>query len=255
MTSSRESSESDRPYSGTWFHRIITRATELLVLEDARLKGIVFRIVRADENEIILAPEGSPSSVEKLPRPPAVFRTFIRRAVDEHGPDLVREDIAADRHWPLLGYASDDAGSPEARRPPPGVISGDDSTYRRDVGAYLSREEAASQVRALISSPTGPREETRVDTSEEPEASPGDEGRRVDRRVEAIEHPSHYNLGGIEVWDATDEWGLGKGFNRGSVIKYVVRAGDKPGSDELEDLKKAAAFLQHEIERVERERG
>lgn len=61
---------------------------------------------------------------------------------------------------------------------------------------------------------------------------------------EAIHHPSHYNTGKIEVIEAIDDWHLG--FCLGNVVKYVARAGHK--GDRLEDLKKAAWYLAHEIE-------
>lgn len=63
---------------------------------------------------------------------------------------------------------------------------------------------------------------------------------------EAIDHPKHY--GGAdnpyEAIKVIEAWELG--FHLGNVIKYVSRAGKK-GSD-LEDLKKAAWYLQREIE-------
>ena len=61
---------------------------------------------------------------------------------------------------------------------------------------------------------------------------------------DSVNHPSHYNKGSIEVIDAIDDWGLG--FCLGNVVKYVARAGHKGKC--LEDLKKAAWYLQHEIE-------
>lgn len=66
----------------------------------------------------------------------------------------------------------------------------------------------------------------------------------------AVEHPSHYNMGGIEVIDAITAWGFVEGFNRGNVIKYVARAGRKNKKTEIEDLKKAMTYLQFEIERL-----
>ena len=61
-----------------------------------------------------------------------------------------------------------------------------------------------------------------------------------------ISHPSHYAFGTIEVLDALDDWDLG--FNRSSIIKYIVRA-DKKGK-ELEDLLKARYLLEREILKV-----
>ena len=63
--------------------------------------------------------------------------------------------------------------------------------------------------------------------------------------AEAVNHPAHYNTGSIEVIDAIEDWQLD--FNRGNCVKYVARAGRKPGANELEDLKKAAWYLQRAI--------
>jgi len=46
-------------------------------------------------------------------------------------------------------------------------------------------------------------------------------------------------------------WGLG--FNLGNVLKYVARAGRKPGVETIDDLKKAATYLALEIESLEKE--
>jgi hypothetical protein len=67
-------------------------------------------------------------------------------------------------------------------------------------------------------------------------------------RRETVDHPAHYNTGQIEVIAAIDDWGLG--FCLGNVVKYVARAGHK--GNRLDDLRKAAWYLQHEIERGER---
>lgn len=89
---------------------------------------------------------------------------------------------------------------------------------------------------------------------------------------ETINHPNHY--GGAdnpyEVIKVIDAWGLG--FCLGNTLKYVYRAGKKPQrldistSDKpnqfmdapadlastLEDLRKAAWYLNHEIEQREK---
>ena len=69
--------------------------------------------------------------------------------------------------------------------------------------------------------------------------------------ADTVNHPTHYNVGRIEVIDAIEAWGLGEGFNRGNAIKYIARAGHK--DSEIEDLKKAAWYIQREIERLEKE--
>jgi Protein of unknwon function (DUF3310) len=61
----------------------------------------------------------------------------------------------------------------------------------------------------------------------------------------AIDHPSHYNIGKIEVIDAIEDWQLG--FHLGNVVKYVARAQHK--GTFLDDLKKARWYLDREIER------
>ena len=62
-------------------------------------------------------------------------------------------------------------------------------------------------------------------------------------------HPTHYNQGNIEVWDFIADQDLN--FFRGTVVRYICRAGRKVKELEIEDLKKARAYLQREIERME----
>lgn len=64
--------------------------------------------------------------------------------------------------------------------------------------------------------------------------------------ADPVNTPTHYqHPSGIEVIEITRH----ESFLRGNVIKYVLRAPYK--GNELEDLKKAAKYLQWEIERVE----
>ena len=65
---------------------------------------------------------------------------------------------------------------------------------------------------------------------------------------ETVNHPNHYNIGGIEVIDFIESWNLG--FSLGNAIKYITRAPYK--SDELEDLKKARWYIDREIQRLEK---
>lgn len=64
-----------------------------------------------------------------------------------------------------------------------------------------------------------------------------------------VTHPAHYTDGKIEVWDFIVDKKLN--FLLGNVVKYVCRAGKKDQVKHIEDLKKARAYLQREIERVE----
>jgi len=49
-----------------------------------------------------------------------------------------------------------------------------------------------------------------------------------------------------------DAWDLG--FSLGNTVKYISRAGKKNKDKELEDLKKAAWYLQHHINQLEQQK-
>ena len=68
--------------------------------------------------------------------------------------------------------------------------------------------------------------------------------------TEHVNHPTHYNMGGIEVIDAIEAWGFGEGFNRGDAIKYIARAGRKNPETEIEDLQKAKWYIDRELRRM-----
>lgn len=67
---------------------------------------------------------------------------------------------------------------------------------------------------------------------------------------DAVNHPVHYTShpAGIECIQVTEHMT----FNLGNVVKYVWRFDGKGG---VQDLKKAAWYLQREIERLERDNG
>ena len=73
---------------------------------------------------------------------------------------------------------------------------------------------------------------------------------------DVINHPEHYSASTVEPIDLID--GLDLNFNRGNVIKYVARAGRKKSkgksilAKEVEDLQKAAWYLQKEISKCEK---
>ena len=64
-----------------------------------------------------------------------------------------------------------------------------------------------------------------------------------------VNHPPHYRAGGIETIDFIEAKDLN--YRLGNVVKYVSRAGKK-ASDPIEDLKKAAWYLEREITARER---
>lgn len=63
---------------------------------------------------------------------------------------------------------------------------------------------------------------------------------------DAVNHPSHYTRGNIEVIDFIEDQQLP--YHLGNVIKYIARAGYK--GDKLEDLKKARWYLDRYINEV-----
>lgn len=62
--------------------------------------------------------------------------------------------------------------------------------------------------------------------------------------LDLVNSPPHYKAGGIETIDFIESKDLN--YRLGNVIKYVSRAGKK-SSDPVEDLKKAAWYLNREI--------
>jgi len=66
--------------------------------------------------------------------------------------------------------------------------------------------------------------------------------------VDEVNHPSHYTWlpKGIEVINITELMN----FNLGNVVKYVLRAGHKT-EEPITDLRKAAWYINREIERLE----
>jgi Protein of unknwon function (DUF3310) len=67
--------------------------------------------------------------------------------------------------------------------------------------------------------------------------------------IEKINHPEHY--GGennpYEAIKVIDAWELN--FSLGNAVKYISRAGKKHEGNKLEDLKKAAWYLENEIKK------
>lgn len=63
-----------------------------------------------------------------------------------------------------------------------------------------------------------------------------------------VNHPTHYTShpSGIECIQITEHFN----FNIGNAIKYLWRAGFKSTSSKLEDLRKAAWYVNREIERI-----
>ena len=64
-----------------------------------------------------------------------------------------------------------------------------------------------------------------------------------------VNHPSNYTQGKIECIDFIMDKKLN--FCRGNAVKYIVRAGLKDPTKEVEDLKKAIFYLNAEIREIE----
>lgn len=62
---------------------------------------------------------------------------------------------------------------------------------------------------------------------------------------DAVNHPSHYTDGKIEVIDYIEDKKLG--FHLGNAVKYISRAGKKDPSKEIEDLEKAVWYINRYI--------
>lgn len=66
-----------------------------------------------------------------------------------------------------------------------------------------------------------------------------------DEMSDPVNHPKHYTShpSGVECITVTEHMS----FNLGNAVKYIWRAGDK--GNKVEDLQKAAWYIQREIER------
>ena len=65
--------------------------------------------------------------------------------------------------------------------------------------------------------------------------------------------PEHYNRGVIEVWDFIHDQQLD--YFLGNVVKYACRAGHKAQEEELDDLRKAKAYIEKRIELTNKSRN
>jgi len=73
-------------------------------------------------------------------------------------------------------------------------------------------------------------------------------------KKEMVNNPQHY--GGAdnpyEVIKVCEAWGLDNDAYLFNVVKYVARAGKKCVTKDLEDLKKAAFYLNRKIQNLEK---
>lgn len=90
-----------------------------------------------------------------------------------------------------------------------------------------------------------PPEDFREPTQEQQERLQQCASNSSETAANAVDHPKHYNShpSGVEAIDIVEHFN----FNVGNAIKYLWRCGLK--GDEIEDLKKAAWYVNREIER------
>ena len=72
---------------------------------------------------------------------------------------------------------------------------------------------------------------------------------------EMVDHPQHYKFGDLnqyEVVKVCEAWGLDMDAYLFNVVKYVARAGKKDIDKEIQDLEKAAWYLNRKIENLKK---
>ena len=69
---------------------------------------------------------------------------------------------------------------------------------------------------------------------------------------DSVNHPSYYCDGGIETIDFIEAKNLG--YHLASAVKYISRAGKKNPDTEIEDLRKAAWYINRRIQQLEEAR-
>lgn len=70
-------------------------------------------------------------------------------------------------------------------------------------------------------------------------------------KFDPVRKPRGYNVhpSGVECITIT-EW---MNFCLGNAVKYIWRAGEKPGTDKITDLRKARWYIDREIARLEKQ--
>lgn len=71
---------------------------------------------------------------------------------------------------------------------------------------------------------------------------------KIKNLVDEVNHPKHYTMGNIEVIEAIEDWNLN--YHRGNAIKYIIRAGIKDKTKEIQDLEKSKWYIEREIQRL-----
>lgn len=72
-----------------------------------------------------------------------------------------------------------------------------------------------------------------------------------DKANDAVNHPSHYTAGKIEVIDFLEDQKFP--YHLGNAVKYICRAGKKDPAKTVEDLQKAVWYLNRYIGLLQKE--
>jgi hypothetical protein len=127
-----------------------------------------------------------------------------------------------------------------------GLKHGDATTDAVEIFGATDMPSAPADLRVV--GPEEQKEQEQMEQGEQEQATarpqaPGQE------RFDPVDNPAHYCEGRTYMpIDVIEDWELG--FNLGSCLKYISRAGRK--NDALEDLKKARYYLDREIGTMER---
>ena len=125
------------------------------------------------------------------------------------------------------------------------------------VAWHAKKAKKKKPLKATFKSPRSKLIQAVMQTKQALDAVEGKKYRSLDNKTEWVEfpnlgvpdlvnHPPHYKAGGIETIDFIEAKDLN--YRLGNVVKYVSRAGKKLNSDPVQDLEKAAFYLQREIE-------
>lgn len=76
------------------------------------------------------------------------------------------------------------------------------------------------------------------------------EMKQKEKPEEAVDHPSHYNMGSIEVIDFIFDQGMGPDFCVANAIKYLSRY--KYKNKPIEDLEKAKWYIEYLINELKK---
>lgn len=109
-------------------------------------------------------------------------------------------------------------------------------------------DENYLQVEFLLYTPESVEEDTRSYLKE------GKENNKVNEESSSKDirpNVPYYTSGrSYQPIDVINDWGLN--FNLGNVVKYIARAGRKPGADTIDDLRKARDYVDFEIDRIKK---